>query len=102
LTFICSRIHARYDWIVPPFLNGNLKEGRISLGEHQTIGNFNVSDSGTGGRRRTMLEFITSFEMMGFVNVTCAEAAHYTNNETVAFTVIGKCKSKIALSQSAS
>ena len=90
LTFICSRVHAGYDWIVPPFLNGNLNRGRISIEEHQVIGIFNVSAAGTGSNRSTRLEFITSTEMVGVVNVTCAESAHHINNESMSFHVLGK------------
>ena len=83
-----------YDWIVTGFLDGTVGNGRISIGNNETVGEFILSASGaltmyTDGRTSSLQ--VTSFEeLVGEITLTFRETVSISNTQSVTITVLGK------------
>ena len=94
LTFRCSISVSSYAWTVTGFLDGYVGNGRITLGETLTVGEFTLSASGAvtanNDTRRSSLQ-VTTFEgLVGERTVTCIEPGNPFNSQTATITVLGE------------
>jgi len=89
LTFRCTITRSTFEWIVPPFLNGAIGKGRLSVGNSETVGQFMLSASGVDATRMSTLQ-VTLFEgLVGERTITCREPATTTDAQSTTITVLG-------------
>ena len=90
LSFMCSLALSAYEWILPPFLNGTVENGRVVINETGRIGEFTLSAKGTGFERTSSLNVSVFEELVGERVVTCREASAGPSsvNQSVTITVL--------------
>jgi len=91
LTFTCTILRSTFDWIFPPFLNGTLRNGRVSLGNTETVGEFTLTASGFNDRRKSTLQVTLFKRLVGDTNVTCVETGTTNNRQSATITVLREC-----------
>ncbi len=78
-----------YDWVVLPFLNGTVDNGRVLLNTTETIGKFTLSASGIRSGRNSSLK-VTAFPGLDGANILCRESGNSDVNQSVDISVIGE------------
>ncbi len=97
LVFTCTLAVSGYDWVALPLLDGSSADnGRIALGDTETVGNFTLSASGTGSTRTSTLQ-VTAFPGLNGVNILCRDSGDPGINQSVDITVFGKASAVLEL-----
>jgi len=90
LTFRCTLSEGSYDWIIPSFLNGREGNGKVVIGNTESVGEFVLSASGIDDTRMSTLQ-VTVFELLvGERTVKCRETGARSNTQVATITVLGK------------
>ena len=93
LTFKCSIAVGAYEWTVIGFLGGTERNGRVTIGETKTAGEFTLSAVGVAtannDTRRSLLKVTTFQRLVGERTVTCQEIGNNFNTQKATITVLG-------------